>query len=305
MIASPMGAAIHNPQAANHPPLPQSAYNSKDWYINPKVHVKDFPTFDSKPDTYRFWSARIKDHLASCHPPWVTLLELVEKDRTPMTFARMRNMRAVDNVWINLPEIAINLYSFLGMHLGSDTYMRRPQLVDGEEGNGIELWRKLYLQNEGGAEQVYLMGLNRFMTFQKCPHRNQLATYLGEWEILRLKYGSTFNDVVLYTMLINILPEDIAKEVRDRRQTLNTVSRVLDYLKAELGRFNDSYLSRVHSQQDAKALEKGPKNPVNAVLEQQLATLNSSMQRLCAAFNNRSPPRTPGGGGGGAAAPSG
>ena len=86
-----------------------------------------------------------------------------------MTFARMRAMRHVDGSWLNLPEIAINLYSFLGMHLGSQTYMRRPQLVDGEEGNGLELWRKLYLQCDGGAEQVYLSGAIHNHDFREMP----------------------------------------------------------------------------------------------------------------------------------------
>ena len=115
----------------------------------------------------------------------------------------MKGMRSLDNVWcgpwpgLNLVDISMNLWSFLGMHMDNNVYMRRATLVDGEEGNGLELWRKLYMENEGGAEQVHLAGLARFLTFEKCPHKTKLSTYLGEWEILRLKYGSTFSDVVL------------------------------------------------------------------------------------------------------------
>ena len=38
-----------------------------------------------------------------------------------------------------------------------------------------------------------------------------------------MRYGGHFPDFVLYTMLLNVLPEDVAKEVRDKRVTLNTV----------------------------------------------------------------------------------
>ena len=281
-----MGAANNQNQQAAQPPLPNVAYDLKNWMIHPKIHSK-FDPFNGKPDSYRLWSSRIKDHLSNGYYPWARVLELIERERHPMSFARMRATNHVDGVPINMCEIAQHLWSFLGMHLDNHIYMRRSQLVDGEDGNGLELLRKLYMEYEGGAEQVHLAGISRFMSFDKCPNKNKLATYLGEWEMLRMKYGSTFPDLVLYTMLLNILPDDVAKEVRDRRNTLYTVGRVLDYLKGELSRYRDTFISQLHSKHDAEALAKGPHNPVNSLMEKQMAQMHSTVQGLVAAFKGK------------------
>ena len=114
--------------------------------------------------------------------------------------------------------------------MDNSVYMRRTQLVNGDPSNGLELWRRLYEECEGGAEQVMLAGVTRFMNFEKCTSKAKLSTFLGEWETLRRTYGDHLPDVFLYTLLLNMLPDDVAKEVRDRRQTLNTTQRALDYI---------------------------------------------------------------------------
>ena len=82
----------------------------------------------------------------------------------------------------------------MGPRLGDTTYNLRVQKAGGEDRNGLELWRKLFLENEGGAEQVALAGLRRFHKFLKCPSAEKLGHWLGEWEMLRNKHGGSLPD---------------------------------------------------------------------------------------------------------------
>ena len=92
-------------------------------------------------------------------------------------------------------------------------------------------------------------------------------------------------DMFLYTMLLNMLPEGAAKEIRDRRQTLNSTQRALDYLHGELARYNDSYVSKLHAQHDSHQLAAGPKNTVHSVLEKQMQDMQQKLDLCCAAFS--------------------
>ena len=67
-----------------------------------------------------------------------------------------------------------------------------------------------YMKRTRGAEQVHLASITRFANFEKCPSKNKLATYIGEWEILRRAHGDMLPDIVRYAMLLNMLPEDVA-----------------------------------------------------------------------------------------------
>ena len=84
-------------------------------------------------------------------------------------------------------------------------------MAGGEERNGLELWRKLHETNEGGAEQCAIAGLGRLHRLEKCPSLETLGFYLGDWEMLRNKYGQDIPDASLYTMLMGILPKEVQK----------------------------------------------------------------------------------------------
>ena len=90
--------------------------------------------------------------------------------------------------------------------------------------------------DEGGAEQVALAGLRRFHAFPACPSKERLGTYIGEWQHLRNKHGAGIPDESLYVMLINMLPEEVAKEVRDRNNTLSPPPRASSTMSMENSR---------------------------------------------------------------------
>ena len=219
---------------------------------------------------------------------WGRILEVIQTERMPLTKNRMQHM-TIDGVWLDLIGLSDRLWAFLGARMKDPLYMNRLQMVSGEDGNGLELWRKLYMQCEGGAEQVHMAGVHRFMTFGQCPSRSKLASYLGEWEHLRRRYGGHIPDEFLYTMLLNILPKDVAAEVRDRRQRLNTTDLVLEYLHYELARYNDHFLSQLHEKQDSASLAASHSNPVNAVVEteKRVSDMMAQFESRLAAFQKQ------------------
>ena len=171
----------------------------------------------------------MRDHLISSSCSWSRLLELVEQERRPFSQEKQKIIKTVDGVHVDLSFISNQLWAFVGNHLSPNVYSNRLSMVGGEEYNGLELWRKLYLDNEGGAEQVVLSGIRRFHGFPKCPSKAKIGAYLGEWEALRMKYGGHMPDWNLYGMLINMLPDDVAGDIR-RLPNLNSSQKVLDYL---------------------------------------------------------------------------
>ena len=91
----------------------------------------------------------------------------------------------------DLIEMAQDLWSFLGTVMTDDIHPRRESLAAGEDGNGFELWRVLFWEHEGGAQQVHVHGIRDFHTFPQCKSMQDLAAHIGEWQKSRARYAST------------------------------------------------------------------------------------------------------------------
>ena len=164
---------------------------------------------------YRIWHSRIRDHITAGNHAWGRLLDIVERQRIPLTFNFLTTYPRIDGVDLDLVLLAKELWCFLGQRLGDAVYSTRIQLAGGEDRNGIELWRRLFMNNEGGAEQVALSGLRRLHRFHQCPNKEKVGHFLGEGSYLRTRYGANTPDNSQWTMLMNVLPEDVQNEVRD------------------------------------------------------------------------------------------
>ena len=158
MYMSPTSAAIHQKRDNDHPPLEDIRFDLRDWLISPKT-PKLFEHFDGKPESYPNWSSRVKDHLMASNISWGRLLEIVEKEKTPLTKQRLAAIPYTDSAQIDLLKVSQVLWSFLGNHgFANPVYQRRLQLTQGKDSNGFELWRALFQENAGGAEHVIMWG---------------------------------------------------------------------------------------------------------------------------------------------------
>ena len=66
-------------------------------------------------------------------------------------------------------------------------------------------------------------------------------------------------------MLTDVLPEDVAQEIRDR-PAINTTQKVVEYVSSQLARYNDKQLGKIYDDAASKALETVPKNPILTLL---------------------------------------
>ena len=79
---------------------------------------------------------------------------------------------------------------------------QRIRLCDNEELSGMELWRVLFVQNEGGAQEVEVAGPGPLHEFPHCPSGNDLAQYLGEWLTFVNEQGQDLPQRHLTTLLL-------------------------------------------------------------------------------------------------------
>ena len=87
-------------------------------------------------------------------------------------------------------------------------------LVDGQELNGLELWRILWVTMEGGASEVELSDLGALHDFPACGSSSHLPMYLGEWVALVQEQGGDLPPRHLRSLLLKMLPQDAYDEVK-------------------------------------------------------------------------------------------
>ena len=138
-----MATAIYQTREQDHPPLEEGPFELRHWFVNPKT-PKLFEHFNGKSDAYANWASRVKDHLSSCNLGWGRVLEVIEKERSPLTKVRLATIEGLDGANLDMIRLSQILWAFLGNHcLGNAVYERRLQLTGGEDNNGLELWRAL------------------------------------------------------------------------------------------------------------------------------------------------------------------
>ena len=62
-------------------------------------------------------------------------------------------------------DLALDLWNFVSKRLGASIFEKRRKWVGGEEGNGFELWRRIFIEYEGGDDVVQNDGRTRLQAF--------------------------------------------------------------------------------------------------------------------------------------------
>ena len=259
-----------NQHAGGNPPRPSGdGFNipaswghmgsNTDWRIDRKV-TKSIEPFNGTSMKYRNWHDRMHDHLVRCNVGYARLLKLIENESYPLTCSRL--MHGIPGFNFDPYFVSLQLWTFIGENLDNSLYERRIEKA-GEDENGIESCRKLFVTHWGGSKQVQVSGMESLHSFPPCERNEDLNDWLGMWNQCRLQYGTHLPDDHLRVMLEEKLPPSISKDLREQRH-LNTLDQCLDHLWAEIARLNDTKIAHLHSQRLKQMLSK---KSVNAVTE--------------------------------------
>ena len=228
---------------------------STNWEIFWKMS-KELKAFDGRVENFDEWYARMREHCAQSNPRWLKVFDLIEQTKKPISLKEIPGLRVdpahglEDADWMN---IALKLWSFIGNHVTGLIHQRRHQMTLGEEYNGLELWRALYVQNKGGAEQVQVGGISAFHAFPICKRVEDLHHHIGEWQVMRMRHGAGIDDANLRIMFLNTLPEVTATEIR-RRTELTSLQQYIEFVMSQLHLYNDKRLAIAQAQRLNRSL---------------------------------------------------
>ena len=220
-----------NPGAYHMGGAPNQRTSTFDISYKPNESLKKFDGDSAK---YRTWSDRMLDHLARANTQWRHLIKGLQIAEFPITKAWLLDQ------WIdghNGWELSERLETFLCMWVSDKIYGRRVQLAGGEsqQGNGFEIWRKLYLEHHGGAEAVKLGGIRRLQEWPKCKDASHLAQHLDSW----LECLETHNQELMHapnilrSMILGIIPTDYEDEILVRPEIVSYLD-IVDFCKRRL-----------------------------------------------------------------------
>ena len=128
--------------------------NTDNWHIDRKV-PKNLTPWDGRWETYKVFRDMVEDHLVACNPSWAALISMIEAERTQITLSRIASSQLIPGV--NMVHITNELYAFLGTVVGPTMHKKRLRLAGGEKGNGFEMWRRNFYDNQGGGELADLL----------------------------------------------------------------------------------------------------------------------------------------------------
>ena len=86
--------------------------------------------------------------------------------------------------------VSNTLWTFIARHVTKSFRKTMRSLVSGEELNGLELLRLMWIKYAGGAAEVEVADLGALHSFPQCPDGASLQQYLGEWLALVQEQGT-------------------------------------------------------------------------------------------------------------------
>ena len=254
-----------------NPPMPQSnpshVFIAKEWNVSDKKTSKAMNLFNGSAHAYRNWSDRVKDHCKEVNLGYAHVFNLIEAQGSKIVQANLQMGMLENGVTVDFKWLSQHLWVFIGKNINDDLHGRRLALTQNDADNGFELWRALYIENEGGAEQVALGGMSNLHAFPQCPRVEDLQHWLGQWQMTRQKFGAGLPEAHLKQMFLNMLPPSVSEKLRERRD-LVSLQQYINEIDLDLGRLNDAKLAKIHAQRMSNALKPGSRTSVNAVIEE-------------------------------------
>ena len=113
-------------------------------------------------------------------------------------------------------HLSADLWSFLLRWIGPTLYLRRTKMGQNIEGNGFELWRKLFLEYEGSDKLMQIAGRSKLQEFPACTNVRHLNQHVDDWMHLFYTYGDGISQDHAKLMFTRTLPPSIRSEIYRR-----------------------------------------------------------------------------------------
>ena len=81
------------------------------------------------------------------------------------------------------------------------------------EGNGLELWRRLFRDYMGSDAHTRLAGQSQFLDFPACNDLKTLSSHLDSWYNMMETYGTGVDDERRRVLLLKIIPSDMRSDM--------------------------------------------------------------------------------------------
>ena len=184
------------------PDLRSNDFNRKDWNISDKKVSKQLLPFDGNAANCKNWNERVRDHSKEVNPGWGYIFQAIETSKLKLRLADCVYWTTPNGAGVDLKWASQHLWSFIRSNITNTVHMRCLTLTMNEADNGFELWRMLFLENEGGAEQVEIAGMTDLHSFPQCPSAADVLHYTGQWNITRMRHGNDLPDQHLRQMYL-------------------------------------------------------------------------------------------------------
>ena len=180
--------------------------------------------FTGEAKDYDHWSKKFMDHLAKVHLAWRPTLEWVATSTDNLSMFRLR-ADTVGPYRENAADVASKLEQLIVDYLPIKYYNQRKQLCGGrmEEGNGFNMWRRLYIDNKGSSDIVDYAGIEVLREYPQCQSIKEVSNHMDNWKEMLGIYGSELQHCprLLKSQLLSIIPKELKTEVLRERSLIN------------------------------------------------------------------------------------
>ena len=302
--ANPWAPANAIPASTIIPPTPSSwatagagtnlmPWNDKHWTVDNKP-PKELRTFDGSIQFYDKWRLRIQHHFIATNMFYKNIFDMIENSREPIPFRSLATASVPLLPNVNWIWLANHIYGFIGKCMNDTMLGRMATMAGGEEFNGFELWRALFVEFRGGSVEMTCNERGFFIDFPRCTKDEDLQNHIVQWKKLQMEHGVGLPDEHLRHMFRGVIPEHVVEELKKLRVTgqFPTWDLEYNYVYKEIARLNDSRLSKWNLQRLTDSIKPKTSQKINHVGTEDppppppvpdMAAIQSNIERMVAA----------------------
>ena len=150
--------------------------------------------FDGDMSQYKPWKSRVRDHCSEEWSYWRDVLDHAERVPYELKSEALNNMQLFG---VNAAALSTDLWSFLLRWIGPTLYLRRMKIAPNIEGNGLELWRKLFTEYQGSDVLLQVVGRTKLQDFQHARASSSSTTTLTSGLTCSTSMGTTSGRLML------------------------------------------------------------------------------------------------------------